>query len=307
VLIDRGKVELDAPIATYWPEFAQNGKEGVTVKHVLGHLCGVIFADAAKPGDWFDYPAQVAAIEVAEPAWPPETKGAYNSINIGFILGEVVRRVSGRTVGQFLREEITEPLGAEYNIGITKDEVALVAPMHENPANKFWSQGAEKGSNLHRAWAGRPLVDDMLNRPEIREGELPSFGGHGNARGMATIYAMLAGDGEVNGVRLLKPETVVRLSELQWEGICGMTGWPMRMGLGYMHNSPPYIPMGTNMQAFGHLGSGGALGFCDRQANLSFSYATNFQCTGAGEGDRCQSLVEAAVGYAPEWQPAAAE
>ena len=151
ILTARGEVDIDAAVADYWPEFSQNGKEGILVRHVLGHQCGAIFSDTAKPGDWFDYTAQCAAIARQEPAWPVETKGAYITINIGFILGEIVRYVTGKTIGTFIRDEISSPLGAEYNIGLTKDEVARVAPMHLNPENKFWAQGAEAGSNLNRA------------------------------------------------------------------------------------------------------------------------------------------------------------
>jgi CubicO group peptidase (beta-lactamase class C family) len=304
VLADQGRVDLDAPVADYWPEFGQNGKEGILVRHVQAHECGAIFSDSAMPGDWFDYPAQCAAIAAQPPAFPAGTKGAYNTINIGFILGEVVRKVTGETIGTFIREEISEPLGAEYNLGLTPDEAALCATMHTNPENKFWSAGAQSGSNLHRAWSGRPDRDDLLNCEEIREGELPAFGGHGNARGAAKIYAMLAGNGEVDGVRILKPETVERAAQFVWEGICYMTEWPLRMGLGFEQNSPPYIAMGENMKAFGKLGSGGALAFCDRERNLAFSYCTNFQCEGAGTGIRCRLLGEAAAGVAPEWTAA---
>ncbi|MDH3739648.1 MAG: serine hydrolase, partial [Alphaproteobacteria bacterium] len=178
---------------------------------------------------------------------------------------------------------------------------------HLNPENQFWAHGAQSGSNLHRAWSGRPDRPDLLNCTEIREGELPAFGGHGNARGVAKIYAMLAGDGKIDGVRLLQPATVERASQLVWEDMCAMTDWPMRMGLGFEHNSPPFIAMGENMRAFGKLGSGGALGFCDRERNLAFSYCTNFQCEGAGTGIRCKLLSEAAAGVAPEWEVRAAE
>ena len=301
VLADRGLVNLDAPVATYWPEFGQSGKDNILVRHVQGHQCGAVFSDTAKPGDWFDYSAQCSAIARQEPAWPPETKGGYNTINIGFILGEIVRHVTGKTIGTFIREEISEPLGAEYNIGLTTKELDLVAPMHLNPENNFWAECAREGSNLNRAHSGRPNYPNLLNCIEIRRGELPPFGGHGNARGVARIYAMLANDGELDGIRLLKPDTVKHLSKLQWKGICEMTHWPLRMGLGFEQNSPPYIPMGSNLSAFGKLGSGGALGFCDRERKLAFSYCTNFQCEGAGVGIRCRSLVEAAAGVAPTW------
>ena len=299
ILVDKGLVDLDAPVSDYWPEFSQHGKEKILVRHVQGHQCGAVFSDSAKPGDWFNYSKQCAAIAAQEPAWPPETKGAYNTINIGFILGEIVRHVTGKTIGVFIREEISEPLRAEYNIGLSNMELELVAPMHLNPENKFWEECAREGSNLNRAHSGRPNDPNLLNCIEIRRGELPAFGGHGNARGVARIYAMLANNGELEGIRLLKPDTVNHLSKLIWEGHCEMTNWDLRMGLGFEMNSPPYIPMGRNMNAFGKLGSGGALGFCDRERKLAFSYCTNFQCEGAGVGIRCRSLVEAAAGVAP--------
>ena len=118
ILIDRGRVDFDAPVARYWPEFAAAGKQGVLVRHVLSHTCGVIYCDHAPPGSWFDWDVHIRAIEQQEPAWAPGTKGAYNSINIGYILGEIVRRVTGKTVGTFLREDVTGKLGADYHIGL---------------------------------------------------------------------------------------------------------------------------------------------------------------------------------------------
>ncbi len=304
VLYDRGIVDIKLPVAEYWPEFKQNGKSEITVHDVLGHKCGAVFSDNAKPGDWFNYPEQCKAIAEQEPAWPRQTRGAYNTINIGFILGEVVRNVTGKTIGNFIREEISTPLGAEYNIGLNQSEAKLVASMHLNPENKFWDECEAGGSNLNRAHSGRPTDPDrqaLLNCDEIRLGELPAFGGHGNARGVAKIYAMLANNGEIDGVRLLKPETVEEISKLQWRGVCEMTHWPTRMALGFEANSPDHLPMGKNMSAFGKLGSGGAIGFCDRENKLAFSYCTNYQCEGAGVGIRCKSLIEAAAGKAPSW------
>ena len=303
ILVDRGQVSLDEPVARYWPEFAQNGKENILLRHTISHQCGVIFSDAAKPGDFFNYPAQVAAIAAQEPAWPAGSKGAYNSINFGFIHGEIVRRVSGKRLRDFIREEITGPLGADYNVGLNKEELARVAPMHPNPKNKFWEMGAKPGTLLNRAWRSQPAGVDLLNCRENREGENLSSGGHGNARGIARVYAMLANNGEIDGVRLLQPETVERLSKLQWEGICGMTGSAWRMGLGFMHNTPPRTPMGSNIKAFGHAGSGGALTFCDRERNMAFGFCTNYQPEGMPPGIRPRSLVAAAFGKAPDWKP----
>ena len=302
ILIDRGLIEFDAPVARYWPEFAQAGKAGVLVRHVLSHTCGVIFCDHAPPGSWFDWATHIHAIELQEPAWTPGEKGAYNSINIGFILGEIVRRVTGKTVGTFLREEVTSKLGADYNIGLKPDEIARVSDMHPNPKNGFFKIAGDDNTPLGRAFRSAPKMGYFQNCREIRELEVASFGGHGSASAMARIYAMLAGNGEIGGVRLLSPAAVERASQLVWEDDCIMTQRRIRMGYGFMHNEPNTVPMGANMSAFGHTGTGGAFAWCDRERNLSFAYCTNFQREGPGIGPRGAALgVAAGGGRKPKW------
>ncbi len=298
ILADRELIDLESPVCAYWEEFGQAGKENITVANVLGHECGAIFSDTAKPGDWYSYDKQCAAIAAQEPAFKAGTNGAYNTVNIGFILGEVVRHVTGKNVGQFIREEISTPLNAEYQIGLNDEEAERLSNMHLNKENAFWAMGADPESNLNRAWSGKPSSGDFLNSEHIRKGVFPAFGGHGNARGIATIYGALAGNGQLNGVRILSQKAVERAAKSVWERKCYMTGWDLRMGLGFEQNSPYYIPMGDNPKAFGKFGSGGAIGFCDREKNLSFSYATNFQCEGAGIGERSRLLTEAAAGKA---------
>jgi CubicO group peptidase (beta-lactamase class C family) len=302
ILIDRGEVELDAPVARYWPEFAGAGKQGVLMGHVLSHTCGVIYCDHAPPGSWFDWDVHIRALERQEPAWEPGTDGAYNSINIGYILGEIVRRVTGLSVGTFLRREVGEPLGADYNIGLRPDELARVSDMHRNPANAFFKIADDPSTPLGRAFRSAPAFGYFQNCREIREREVASFGGHGSARGIARIYAMLAGDGAIDGVRLLSPAAVERLSRLVWEHDCIMTQRRIRMGYGFMHNEPNTVPMGANMAAFGHTGTGGAFAWCDRDRNMAFAYCTNFQREGPGIGPRGAALaVAAGGGTPPEW------
>lgn len=302
MLIDRGLVDFDAPVATYWPEFAQAGKSGVLVRHVLSHTCGVIYCDHAFPGSIFDWSAHVAAIERQEPAWEPGTDGAYNSVNIGYILGEIVRRVTGRTVGTFLREEVCEPLGADYHIGLTEDEVARVSDLHPNPDNAFFKIASDPTTPLGRTRKATPPGFDYQNGRDIRVREMPSFGGHGNARAMARIYAMLAADGTLDGVRLLSPEAVERASQLVWDHQCIMLQDHLRMGYGFMHNQPELVPMGANPGAFGHFGTAGAFAWCDRARNMSFAYCTNLQRTAPGIGVRGASLgVAAGGGPRPSW------
>ena len=302
LLIDRGLIDFEAPVARYWLEFAQAGKADVRVRHVLSHTCGVIYCDHAPPGSWFDWNTHIRALEKQEPAWVPGEKGAYNSINIGFILGEIIRRVTGKTVGTFLREEVSGKLGADYHIGLWPDEIARISDMHPNPKNSFFKIAGDDNTPLGRAFRSAPKIGYFQNCREIRELEVASFGGHGSARAVALIYAMLAGNGEIGGVRLLSPAAVERAAQLVWEDDCIMTQRRIRMGYGFMHNEPNTVPMGENMKAFGHTGTGGAFAWCDRERNLAFAYCTNFQREGPGIGPRGAALgVAAGGGRKPEW------
>ena len=160
-----------------------------------------------------------------------------------------------------------------------------------NPKNTFFKIAADPSTPLGRAFRSAPKIGYFQNCREIREREVPSFGGHGNARAVARIYAMLAGDGSIDGVRILSPAAVERAAQLVWEDDCIMTQRRIRMGYGFMHNEPDTVPMGTNMKAFGHTGTGGAFAWCDRDRNLAFAYCTNFQREGPGIGPRGAALA----------------
>lgn len=301
MLIDRGLVDFDAPVSRYWPEFAQAGKENVLVRHVLSHACGVIYSDAAPPGSWFDWDAHIKALEVQEPAWETGKGGAYNSVNIGYLLGEIIRRITGRTVGAFLREEVMDRLDADYQIGLRPHELARVSDMHPNPKNGFFQIAFDPMTPLGRAFQSGPK-GYFQNLPELREVEMPSFGGHGTARAVARVYALLANDGELDGVRLLSPEAVERASQLVWDHDCIMTRRRLRMGYGFMHNETETAPMGANPKAFGHTGTGGAFAWCDRDRKLAFAYCTNLQREGPGIGPRGAAVsVAAGGGPSPSW------
>lgn len=296
ILIERGAVDLDAPMARYWPEFAQAGKADITVRQSLGHNDGVIFNDASVPGDWLNMDVIAAAIAAQEPAWEPGSRGAYNSFNFGFLVGEIVRRVSGRSPGRFFKEEIAIPLGIDYQIGVLESEISRVSNLYPNPESATFNAFQDSATKLARAWQSLPAESGDLgpfNQNDFRLKEFPSANGTGNARAVAKVYAALAAGGEIDGVRVWSSETVARMRELQWDSICGMTDRPFRMGLGVFLNSPPLSGMGPNPNAFGHMGVGGAFAFADPEAGISFSYSPNYMCAGAGVGDRCDALVEA--------------
>lgn len=297
ILADRNQVDLDAPVAAYWPEFAQAGKDGVLVRHILSHNCGVCFADAAEPGDIYHFDRMAAALEKQAPAWPPGSKGAYNTVNIGYLLGEIVRRVTGEKVQDFLRANVCAPLGADYWIGVPESELGRIADLTPNQeGNAMLKRGAEPEGPLPRAWKPmpKPFGPEAQNGTEFRTAGIPSFGGFGTARAMARIYAALANGGEIDGVRILSPEAVARATETQWEDKAdGMTGRPMRYAMGYAQNPSGAKIMGPNTNAFGHLGSGGARAIADPDRNLAMCFVSNYQSEGFGIGERTEAVVEA--------------
>ncbi len=298
ILADRGLVDLDAPVANYWPEFAQNGKADIKVRHIISHNCGVCFADATEAGDIYHYDRMVAALEVQEPAWPAGSKGAYNTVNIGYLAGEVVRRVTGTPIQQFVQENICAPLGVDYQIGVRDEDLDRVADLQPNSAGSAMAAQAAAGeSPLSRAWRPnpKPMNTDVQNSREFRTSGIPSFGGFGEARAMARIYAMLANGGEIDGVRVLSPEAVARATVTQWtEEADGMTGRPMRYAMGYAKNPPGVSYMGPNENAFGHLGSGGARAIADPDRNLALCFVSNLHSEGFAVGVRTEAIVDAA-------------
>ena len=236
-------------------------------------------------------------LEVQEPAWPAGTKGAYNSVNIGYLAGEVVRRVSGQPIREFLRENVCDPLGADYQIGVDEADLGRVADLSPNPAGFSMGGQAGPGTPLQRAWQAmpKPFDTDAQNSAKFRTAGIPSFGGFGTARAMARIYAALANGGEIDGVRLLASEAIARATVDQWEDPAeGVAGQPMRMSMGFWKNTAGLAPMGPNPEAFGHSGSGGARALADPDRNLALAYVTNLQSEGLGTGVRTESVVEAA-------------
>jgi CubicO group peptidase (beta-lactamase class C family) len=297
ILADRGELDLEAPVATWWPEFAQNGKATVKLRHIISHNCGVCFADAAKPDDIYHWGAMIRALEVQAPAWPPETKGAYNTVNIGYLAGEVVRRVTGQRIQDFLHDNVCTPLGVELWLGVPEDALHRCADIVPNPdGNALAAAGSNPDSPVARAW--KPMaIDRNQNSRRFRTAGIPSFGGFAEARALARIYAALGNGGELDGVRLLSPESVARATATQWASEANaMTGLPMTMSMGFWKNMPSFSPMGDSANAFGHLGSGGARAFADPDRGLAVGFLTNFQTEGAGTRARVDTMIDAIMG-----------
>lgn len=293
VLADRGKIDLDSPIAAYWPEFAQAGKEAITVRTYLSNLAGMPIAEAAPAGSMYEAGVLERALEVQAPMWEPGTQPCYHSFTMGPMCRELVKRVSGKDIGPFLREEITDPLGVDYHFGLTPEEEARCATYVETPGTPSL-EGIKRtpDSILGRAWKPLPKDEDF-NSGNYRRAQLPSANGHGNARAIARLYGCLARGGELGGVRIMSEAAIEDAIAEQWDAVEVMTNRPFRFGTGFMLNNVPFN-IGPNPRAFGHPGVGGAIGFADPDATLGFSYCGNRMAPVADRGPFAGALIDAA-------------
>lgn len=295
VLADRGLLDFDKPVAFYWPEFAQAGKQDITVHQLLSGLAAMVFPDAVPAGAAFDWDAMVTGLAAQAPIWKPGTKGAYHSSTYGHLVGEVVRRISGRLPGVFFREEIGEPLGIDYWFSVPVEHHHRVSDIKSNPLSVTGSAIAAGGDTpLGRAWRILPTASIYgANDPLNLSNEMPSGYGRGNARAIGKLYAALSVGGTLDGVRIMSQAAIDRMRTLQWDSICGLTGRHFRYAMGVFLSTPEMAYMGPNPDTFGHPGAGGSVGFADPARRMSFSYCTNYMCAGAGLGDRCEALIDA--------------
>ena len=310
-LIERGLVELDAPVATYWPEFAQAGKEKVTVRHLLTHQAGLHNITAELPRDKRnDWDTVTAALAAQEPAWEPGTRAMYHAVTFGYLVGEVVRRVDGRSLGTYFREEVAEPLGADFLIGFGPEHDARCAEVLPPEA----AAGDGESSPMAAAYGG---MAKGANTREWRAAEIPAANGHGTADGVARLYAALSRGGELDGVRVLQPETIAAATVRQHPSgeadqaagasvgdqvgggrIAGLTGLPF--ALGYMRVGD-LLSMrvgadGPGAALFGHPGAGGSTGVADPGAKLGIGYVMNQMQAGMVGGAHGFNLIFSVYG-----------
>ncbi len=293
MLADRKLLSVDDPMARHWPEFAQNGKADVTIRQAFGHLAGIPYVDGVREGDMYDWDVMVAAIARQQPVWPVGSRQVYHSSTLGFMAGELVRRLTGRTIGTFLREEICGPLQTSFFFGLTPAEQAQCATMIKSAGNVVSAaKRAAPDSIEAKIWASLP-ADEDFNSPLWREREIPSVNGQGTARAIARIYGALAAGGVMDGHRLLDMASIAPFLVQQKPDPIPPEGLRLRMAVGFMLNSPPSRPMGPHLATFGHSGAGGAQGFCDPVSGIGFCYTTCRMHDGADAGVRATSLIDA--------------
>src|SRR5258705_627903 len=301
-LLDRGALELDAPVARYWPEFAQAGKGGIRVRWLLSHRAGLqALRTLLPPETLYDWHAMCGELAAAEPCIAPGTLG-YHPVTFGWLVGELVRRIDGRSLGRFFREEIAAPLGADFHIGLgpaeekrAADITALVPP--PDVAEAFSGGSPCEPPLLMLAFVNPSGTGDH-NCAAHRRAEIPAINGHGNAAALARIYGALARGGELDGVRVLSPAAVERARALEAEGTDALLGVPVRMGLGFWLTQPGVagFAFGPNPGAFGHPGAGGGLGFADPSARIGFGYVTNRMGSSISVDERPAALIDAFYG-----------
>ncbi len=288
MLADRGELDFDAPVSRYWPEFAAAGKDGVLVRHLMGHTAGLSgWEQPMQPEDLADWGKCTSLLAAQAPWWEPGTAAGYHAITQGYLIGEVVRRITGETIGTFFAREVAEPLGADFFIGTPASEDARVAPLIPPDPEESQKHLAALGE-LGLRTLTNPLVGGETSA-EVwwRRAEIPAAGGHGNARSVAAVQSVIACGGEVRGRRLLSDAGVRALFSEQANGVDLVLGVPLRYGLGYGLASET-LPMGPNMCAWG--GYGGSVVFNDLSTRTTFAYVMNRMEAGLVGDERGQSV-----------------
>ena len=287
-LAEGGALDLDSPVSRYWPEFAQAGKKHLPVRYLLTHQAALpaVF-QALPPGAELQWEVMTEALAAQEPWWEPGAGHGYHVNTYGFLIGEVVRRITAKSLGTYLRDEIAGPAGIDFFIGFESEldaRCADIIPPRPGPdgeqGNVLLDGDLATLTGLQRmrvgAYRNPPDLSGqgIINTREWRAAEVPSTNGHGNARAVARLYAALAGNGDLDGVHVLSPETVEMAIAEQVYGEDLILQRPTRFGLGFQLTMPERR-LGPGLRSFGHFGAGGSLGFGDPDAHVAFAYAMN--------------------------------
>lgn len=289
VAADRGLIDLDARVADYWSEFAQNGKEDVLVRHILGHSSGVAGWDESVTwDDVYNLEYSIGLLEKQAPWWKPGTASGYHGVSIGHLVSGLLKRATGKTLGQFFADEVAAPLGADFHIGTGPEHDHRVAPFVRAVADAI-----EPDNFVARRVVYNPdLLPETSSSIPFRRAEIGGVGGHGNARSVAKILSTLVAD-EVNGVKLLSKSTRERILETQTNGNDLLMEFPVRWGMGFALESPIFEnKLGHRVAYWG--GNGGSLAFVDFDERMAVSFVMNRWIEGPYEQLRNKRILQAA-------------
>ncbi len=272
ILADRGELDFDAPVARYWPEFGAAGKQDVKVWHIMDHAAGLSGTDEPLTGDdLYDWEKVTSALAAQTPWWEPGSKTAYHALTQGYLIGEVVRRITGQTLGQFFRQEVAEPLEADFHIGVPETEFGRITNLIP-PETSHRLQGVGAEDSIAVRTFRYPATNAQTSWTDAwRKAEIPAANGHSNARAVAKIHTVLANFGEAHGVKLLSEDTARSVMQTRIAGHDEALGMPIAFGLGFGLNPDPEAR--RNLCFWG--GWGGSTAIIDQDNQLSFSYVMN--------------------------------
>ncbi len=305
LLVDQGLLDLESPVSRYWPEFGQHGKRDILVRQILTHQSGVAHVDGQVPAGGFnDWDLMVKMLEETAPFWDPGTRVGYHGLAYGWLIGELVRRITGMTIGSFLREQVTEPLGLDLWLGLPAEHESRVAPsLVTTDASidalppRLIAALKDPNSLILRTTSNMGGWIAGWDTPEAHAAEIPAGGAIGNARSLAGMYAPLSVGGTLDGVRLASNVALARMrNAYSWTDLdavlCIRTCYTMGFAKSWPNPGPGNgVIIGED--AFGTPGIGGQIGFADPACRLAFAYTMNQHGPGAGLNERGQSLIDA--------------
>jgi CubicO group peptidase (beta-lactamase class C family) len=295
MLADREQLDFHAPVATYWPEFAEGGKEGVLVRHIMGHTAGLSgWEQPIAPEQLADWELCISALAAQAPWWEPGTASGYHALTQGYLIGEVVRRITGESIGAWFAREVAKPLDADFFIGLPESEDSRVSNVIPPPPLDL--EGMEISEITAKTFMNPPLDATMATQAWWRRAEIPAANGQGNARSVAAIQSVIAGKGEARGVRLLSAAGTDPIFETQADGTDLVLGVPTRFGMGYGLSNAE-MPIGPRACYWG--GYGGSIIVLDQEAELAVCYVMNRMEAGVvGDLRGATIVLEAVAGLA---------
>ena len=293
VLIDQGGLDTHAPVASYWPEFAANGKDKIEVRHLMGHTSGVSgWAQPVVVEDLYDWDKSTSMLAGQKPWWEPGTASGYHALNQGHLVGEVIRRITGTSLGQFFADEVAGPLGADFHIGLDPSEHHRVSNVVPPPPLPFDMDALDPDGPMFKTFTGPAPEAEVSWTPQWRQAEIGAANGHGNARSVARAQAVVANGGEIDGVRFLSQDTIDLIFEEQAHGTDLVLGVPVRFGTGYAlpSEASPFLPDGR-ICYWG--GWGGSAIIVDVDRHMTFAYVMNRMAEGLLGDPRGEGLIRA--------------
>jgi CubicO group peptidase (beta-lactamase class C family) len=292
MLVERGELDVYAPVGNYWPEFAAKGKKNIEVRHLMSHTSGVSGWDRPfSVRDMYDWQTATERLAAQRPLWEPGTASGYHSANQGHLVGEVIRRITNKTFKKFVADEIAGPLGADFQVGAREEDWDRIAPLVAPPRVEP-SGDVDPTSIPVRTFTAPVMSVKATASPEWRAADLGALNGHSNARGVLDVMRVLSLGGEAGGVQLLSPKTIDLVFDQQSDGVDLVLEEPFRWGIGYCLGSPvvPYVPPG---RTFFWGGWGGSMIIMDLDRRLTISYVMNKMASGILGSDRSEAYVRA--------------